>query len=238
MTWTKLSDDFSDDCWELSDAADRLHVDGLTWSNRKLLDCRLSKDPDEMRRWTKRPEAVEELLATGWWEDGGDHYQIRHHAIYQRSAEQVLKLQERNQKNGKNGGRPAREKPPRKPSRKTEVETQVGVNGSKNGSDDGTSSKQGSAPKPQVETQMGTQVATQRATQRDRTGRVPYVSTSSRKEKNKNQPLEEKGHNEKSDEDYVADYRAWCEEEPSGSYTPTADQLRRIEANVRAGYET
>lgn len=26
MTWTKLSDDFSDDCWRLSDAAWRLHI--------------------------------------------------------------------------------------------------------------------------------------------------------------------------------------------------------------------
>jgi hypothetical protein len=48
MTWTKLSDDFSDDCWQLSDAAYRLHVDGLNWSNRKLLNCLLSKDPNEM----------------------------------------------------------------------------------------------------------------------------------------------------------------------------------------------
>jgi hypothetical protein len=31
MTWTKLSDDFSDDCWELSDAAVRLHMEGLVW---------------------------------------------------------------------------------------------------------------------------------------------------------------------------------------------------------------
>ncbi len=29
MTWTKLSDDFSDDCWTLSDQAFRLHTEGL-----------------------------------------------------------------------------------------------------------------------------------------------------------------------------------------------------------------
>lgn len=27
-------------------------------------------------RWAKRPGAAEELVAIGWWEDRGDHYQI------------------------------------------------------------------------------------------------------------------------------------------------------------------
>lgn len=35
MTWTKVSDDFTDECWTLSDEAFRLHIEGLTWSNRK-----------------------------------------------------------------------------------------------------------------------------------------------------------------------------------------------------------
>ena len=56
MTWTKLSDDFSDDCWQLSDAAYRLHTEGLIWSNRKLLNLRLAKD--EMRMWAKHPESA------------------------------------------------------------------------------------------------------------------------------------------------------------------------------------
>src|ERR1700722_16304557 len=76
MTWTKLSDDFSDDCWELSDAAVRLHMEGLVWSNRKLLDCRLVKD--EMVRWAKRPGAAEELVAAGWWRDDDTVYLIVH----------------------------------------------------------------------------------------------------------------------------------------------------------------
>ena len=105
MTWTKLSDDFSDDCWELSDAAHRLHVDGLNWSNRKLLDCRLSKA--DMHRWAKRPEAVPELVAVGWWTDEGDHYLIRRHACYQRTREQVLKQQAANQKGTANSEPPA-----------------------------------------------------------------------------------------------------------------------------------
>jgi hypothetical protein len=107
MTWSKLSDDFSDDCWELSDAAVRLHVEGLVWSNRKLLDLRLAKA--DMVRWAKRPAAASELVAAGWWRDTGNHYAIVHHAAYQRTREAVLKQQEANQKNGRKGGRPPRE---------------------------------------------------------------------------------------------------------------------------------
>jgi hypothetical protein len=108
MTWTKLSDDFPDDCYRLSDAAFRLHVEGLCWSNRKLLDLCLNKS--ELRRWAARPEAVAELLDAGWWSDEGDHYVIRHHGSYQRTREQVLKQQAANQRNGAKGGKAPRER--------------------------------------------------------------------------------------------------------------------------------
>ena len=120
MTWTKLSDDYSDDCWTLSDPAWRLHAEGLIWSNRKLLDCRIPKDD---LRHMKCPEAVVELLATGWWAEAGDVYVIRHHAAYQRTREAVVKQQEVNQQNGRKGGRPA--KPTRIPAtRETESLTE------------------------------------------------------------------------------------------------------------------
>lgn len=123
MSWSKLSDDFSDDCWTLSDQAFRTHVEGLVWSNRKLLDCRIPKA--DVRRFAKHPEAVAELVDVGWWSDEGDHYLIRHHARYQREKEQVLKIQQRNQKNGATGGRPAREQA-QQISRETQSVTQVG----------------------------------------------------------------------------------------------------------------
>lgn len=125
MTWTRLSDDFSDDCWTLSDAAFRLHVEGLVWSNRKLLDCRIPKD--DLRRFAKHPEAIEELLATGFWQDAGSHYLIRHHGMYQRSREQAVAIQERNQTNGAKGGRPKGSKSkPKGPPRERWPETQMG----------------------------------------------------------------------------------------------------------------
>lgn len=104
MTWSKISDDFSDDCWELSDAAFRLHVEGLIWSNRKLTDLALKKD--DMVRWAKRPVAAAELVAIGWWTDIGQYYEIVHHGSYQRTKEAVVKQQAANRNNGKKGGRP------------------------------------------------------------------------------------------------------------------------------------
>ena len=96
MTWTKISDDFADDCWTLSDAAFRLHSEGHIWSNRKLLDLRIPKD--DLRRF-KNPEAIGELLAGGWWTDEGDHYLLVHHARYQRLREAVINQQTANKEN-------------------------------------------------------------------------------------------------------------------------------------------
>jgi hypothetical protein len=104
MAFTSLSDDFTDDCWSLSDQAHRLHVDGLVWSNRKLLDLRLPKD--DLRRFAKHPEAAPELVACGWWSDEGDAYVIQHHGVYQRTKETVLNRQKVNVENGSKGGRP------------------------------------------------------------------------------------------------------------------------------------
>lgn len=104
MTWSKLSDDYIDDCWELTDAAFRLHAEGLVWSNKKLLDCRIPKD--HLRRFAKNPDAVQELLAVGYWSDGPGYYEILHHAIYQRTRDEVIAAQARSRMNGKKGGRP------------------------------------------------------------------------------------------------------------------------------------
>lgn len=104
MSWAKISDDFADDCETLSDAAFRLHVEGLCWNGRKLLDCRIPAS--DLRRFAKNPSAVDELLATGWWSQDGDYFVIRHHAVYQRSRKAVLDQQAANSANGKKGGRP------------------------------------------------------------------------------------------------------------------------------------
>lgn len=108
MTWTRLSDDFSDDCWTLSDAAFRLHTEGLVWSGRKLLDCAIPLG--DLRRFAHDETAVDELLAVGWWSlsDDGSTYLIRHHARYQRSRSAVLSQQRANAENGRRGGRPSK----------------------------------------------------------------------------------------------------------------------------------
>jgi hypothetical protein len=113
MSWTKLGDEFADECWTLSDPAFRLHVEGHVWSNLKSCDGKLAKD--DMVRWAKRLEAAEELVAKGWWEDHGDHYVIIHHIGYQRTAEQVANQSKINADNRAKGkARPVR--PKNKPS--------------------------------------------------------------------------------------------------------------------------
>ena len=109
MTWTKLGDEFADECWQLPDDAWRLHVEGLIWSNSKHTDGRLLKD--EMRRWAKNPDAAETLVDRGWWEDGGDHYQVIHHQRAQRTAAEWRAQSAANSRNGRRGGRPKKVRP-------------------------------------------------------------------------------------------------------------------------------
>jgi hypothetical protein len=104
MPFAKLSDDYGDDCWTLSDAAFRLHTEALVWSGRKLLDCVIPKG--DLRRFAKHPEAAEELVAVGWWSQTPETYIIRHQARYQRSKAEALAIQQRNVENGQKGGRP------------------------------------------------------------------------------------------------------------------------------------
>jgi hypothetical protein len=127
MTWTKLGDEFADECWTLSDPAVRLHVEGLIWSNRKLTDGQLAKD--DMQRWARHPDAAEELVSIGWWKDRGGHYEIVHHLGYQRTREQVAKQSLANRANRAKGkARPVR--PKDKPSDESSNETVLQAVGS------------------------------------------------------------------------------------------------------------
>ncbi len=115
MTWTKLGDEFADQCWKLSDAAFRLHTEGLVWSNRRHLDGRLDKT--EIQRWAKCSDAAAELVALGWWDDLGDAYQIVNHLGWQRTAEQWLKQSQANRANRAKGkARPVKRRPKADPT--------------------------------------------------------------------------------------------------------------------------
>ncbi|MEQ4518497.1 hypothetical protein ABLI39_03925 [Pseudarthrobacter sp. B907] len=142
MTWPRISDDYSDDCWKLSDAAFRLHTEALVWNARKLLDCSIPKS--DLPRFAKHPEAVGELVKIGFWSDFGDHYVILHHARYQRTSAEAMAIQQRNRENG---AKPKRGRNPNTRERwnptggtETQLETQAGT---------------------QMGTQMGSQMETQ-----------------------------------------------------------------------------
>lgn len=162
MTWAKFSDDFSDDCWELSDAAYRLHSEGLIWNARKLCDLRLPKA--DMRRWAKNPDAAAELVACGFWQDGGNHYEIVHHGRYQPTRDKAIELQAVSRENGKKGGRPkkattGRERMQSKTQNVTQPGTQPGFDGAET-----------STEKPSQEPSQGAQPATWRV----RTGKDAF----------------------------------------------------------------
>jgi hypothetical protein len=94
VSWTKTSDDFPDDCYRdaLSDAAYRTRHEGLSWSNRHLLDGWLPKRDLRRFAFTSDPQAaVAELVARGYWNDEGDAWRIVHHLEHQPSRDQVLR---------------------------------------------------------------------------------------------------------------------------------------------------
>lgn len=77
MTWTKLGDEFLDSAYDLSDAAFRLHVEALMYSNRRLLDLVVPKR--EVRRFAGTDNvdaATAELADAGWWQDANDSWWI------------------------------------------------------------------------------------------------------------------------------------------------------------------
>ena len=84
MTWTKLSDDFSDHCSELSDAAFRTHVEGLLWTMRRETGGFIASR--DVKRFTESPHAeaaIAELVACGWWSIERQGYRINHHMEHQ-----------------------------------------------------------------------------------------------------------------------------------------------------------
>lgn len=79
MTWTKLSDDFTDrpDLLGCSRSARLLHVEAMVWSNRTLQDGRVPRAA--LRRMTDADDVereVQELVDAGVWEETVDGWQL------------------------------------------------------------------------------------------------------------------------------------------------------------------
>ena len=95
MTWTKLSDDFGDDCRDLSDAAFRTHTEGLIWAMRRETGGYV--DARDVRRFAESPHAqaaVAELVACGWWSIERQGYRINHHMEHQPEPELIARRRE------------------------------------------------------------------------------------------------------------------------------------------------
>ncbi len=83
MTWTKLGDEFSDECANtgLSDAAYRTHVEAIAWLYRvERMDLHIPKHL--LRRFVGSEQwesGVRDLVALDWWRNRDGHYQLVHH---------------------------------------------------------------------------------------------------------------------------------------------------------------
>jgi hypothetical protein len=86
MTWLKLSDDFADECARvnLSDAAFRLHVEGLGWVMRRETGGSITQT--DLRRFAETVDvrgAVQELCDVGFWTATSRGFVLNHHMQHQ-----------------------------------------------------------------------------------------------------------------------------------------------------------
>jgi hypothetical protein len=95
MTWLKKSDEFSDECRNLSDAAYRTHDEGLLWVMRRENGGRFPKR--ELHRFAETldpDKAAAELVAAGFWRDHGREFEIVHHMHHQVEIAVLIKRRE------------------------------------------------------------------------------------------------------------------------------------------------
>jgi len=96
MTWTKLSDDFGDQCASLSDAAFRTHVEALIWTMRRETGGYLStRDVTRLAESLHSDMAAAELVQAGYWSIENDGYRVVHHMEHQPEIE-VIAARRRN----------------------------------------------------------------------------------------------------------------------------------------------
>lgn len=110
MTWTKLSDDFPEDCESLSDSAFRVHVEALCWTMRRETGGVMSER--DIRRGIEQADpapCIAELIDKGYWsspEDG--QYLIVHHMDHQPDPKTI---KQRRQKTAKRVRRYRKQQP-------------------------------------------------------------------------------------------------------------------------------
>lgn len=109
MTWTRLDENFYDHPKVVAAGpdAEHLHIRGLIYSNRYLLNGRLPKlavgafSPFSGRRAER---AIERLIEVGIWQEVKDAYEIHDYLIYQPSREQVQAQRKQKASAGQAGG--------------------------------------------------------------------------------------------------------------------------------------
>ena len=104
--WTKLGDEMPDrpSIWRLSHGAFRLHVSGLAYCNRMLLEGIVPGARVQALIPQYRPAYVDELVAGGIWAREGDDFRILDSAEDQLTKADVLALRDKRAAAGRRGG--------------------------------------------------------------------------------------------------------------------------------------
>ena len=94
MTWTKVSDDFAEECARagLTDTEFRVHVEALIWCMRRETGGQL--DRIDIRKGIEVPDpmpAVNTLVGIGWWTTTDNGWEVRQHMEDQVEIEVIAK---------------------------------------------------------------------------------------------------------------------------------------------------
>lgn len=92
MTWTKIDENFPEDCArvQLSDAAVRTHLEALVWSMRRENGGRLrTRDLDRLADTEHPKDAADELVSAGFWTQLPGGWQVEHQMDHQLEPEVI-----------------------------------------------------------------------------------------------------------------------------------------------------
>lgn len=109
MTWVRFEDNFFNNpkVAPLSNAAFRLYIQSIAYSNQFLTDGKLAEN--NLRSFSvncrARKKHVNELLSAGLWQKEGDVWSINDYLEYQPSANEVREISEKRAKAGRAGGK-------------------------------------------------------------------------------------------------------------------------------------
>lgn len=106
MTWTRLDENFPDHpkIVAAGERAELLHIHGIIYCNRFLLDGRVPRDVAPTLLKHGYQDAIKALVKLGIWMEIEDGYEIHDFLVYQPSRAEVLAKRQQKASAGQAGG--------------------------------------------------------------------------------------------------------------------------------------